>query len=345
VFAWKLGSYSRDPLATASLVAGSFSGSRYPAGQSVTFNVISGHRDADFTDCPGDVTYGLLPQIRTAVASLLGGTSEVDRHYAALGGAGSFLGTAVTGEMLTPDGVGRFVHYAAGGSIYWSPATGAWEVHGSIRELWSALGWETSFLGYPVTDETTTPDGVGRYTHFQGGSIYWSPSTGAHEVHGSIRELWSALGWETGFLGYPLTEETTTPDGIGRYNHFQGGSIYWSPSTGAHEVHGLIRELWSAHGWETGYVGYPLSDEMTTPDGVGRYNHFQRGSIYWTPTTGAHQVQGHIRDYWAARGWETGTLGYPIGDERAVPGGRQSDFQHGSIRWNASTGAITVLSN
>jgi uncharacterized protein with LGFP repeats len=342
VFAWKLGSYSRNPLATAVLVAGTFSGSKFPVGQSVTFNVISGHRDADFTDCPGDVTYGLLPQIRTAVASVLVGTSEVDRHYAALGGAGSFLGTAVTGEMLTPDGVGRFVHYA-GGSIYWSAATGAWEVHGAIRDLWSARGWETGTLGYPVTDETGTPDGVGRFNHFQGGSVYWTPSTQAHETQGAIRDLWSARGWETGFLAYPLTDELTTPDGLGRYNHFQGGSVYWTPSTGAHEVHGAIRDLWSGRGWETGFLGYPVGDETVTPDGAGRFSDFQGGSVYWTAGTSAHEVHGDIGVRWHALGAEHGTLGYPVGDERAVPGGRQSDFQHGFIRWDAATRATTVI--
>src|SRR5215207_7282221 len=67
---------------------------------------------------------------------------------------------------------------------------------------------------------------------------FWSPQTGEHDVHGAILEKWASLGWERGFLGYPLTDETITPDGIGRYNHFQGGSVYWTPTTGAHEVHG-----------------------------------------------------------------------------------------------------------
>ena len=342
VFAWKLGSYSRNPLATAVLVAGTFSGSKFPAGQSVTFNVISGHRDADFTDCPGDVTYGLLPQIRTAVAPLLGGTSEVDRHYAALGGAGSFLGTAVTGEMLTPDGVGRFVHYA-GGSIYWSPATGAWEVHGAIRGLWSARGWETGTLGYPVTDETGTPDGVGRFNHFQGGSVYWTPSTQAHETQGAIRDLWSARGWETGFLAYPMTDELTTPDGLGRYNHFQGGSVYWTPSTGAHEGHGTIRGLWSALGWETGFLGYPTSDERAV-DGVtsARESVFAGGRIYWSAATGAAEVHGGILARYLELGGPASALGLPMVNEHDAPGGRASDFEHGTATWSASTGAVTV---
>src|SRR5664280_759509 len=154
-------------------------------------------------------------------------------HYQDLGGPASFLGTAVTADMQTRDGVGHFTHYQHG-SIYWSPASGAWEVHGAIRDLWSGRGWEIGFLHYPVTDEMTTPDGVGRVNHFQGGTVYWTPSTWSHEVHGAIRDAWAAGGWERGFLGYPVTNEMTTPDGVGRFNHFQGGSVYWTPSTWSH---------------------------------------------------------------------------------------------------------------
>jgi uncharacterized protein with LGFP repeats len=50
-------------------------------------------------------------------------------------------------------------------------------------------------MGYPTTDELSTPDGIGRYNHFdKAGSIYWTPGTGAHEVYGAIRQRWSALG-------------------------------------------------------------------------------------------------------------------------------------------------------
>src|SRR5919112_1138644 len=124
-------------------------------------------------------------------------------------------------------------------------------VYGAIGEKWGQLGREGGFLGAPLTDETGTPDGVGRYNHFEGGSIYWTPETGAHEVHGAIRELWSGLGWEQSFLGYPTTDESDTAGGRGRFNHFEGGSIYWSPETGAHEVHGAIRDLWFSLGAET----------------------------------------------------------------------------------------------
>jgi uncharacterized protein with LGFP repeats len=46
----------------------------------------------------------------------------------------------------------------------------------------------------PLTDESPTPDGIGRFNHFQGGSIYWTPGIGAHEVHGAIRDKWASMG-------------------------------------------------------------------------------------------------------------------------------------------------------
>jgi uncharacterized protein with LGFP repeats len=64
--------------------------------------------------------------------------------------------------------------------------------------------------------------------------------------------------------------------------------------------------------------------------------------VYWAPWTGAHEVHGAIRDRWLALGGAGSSLGYPTSDEYAVPGGRQSDFEHGSVRWDAGTGAVTV---
>lgn len=156
-------------------------------------------------------------------------------------------------------------------------------INAKYQELGGAGGW----LGVPAGDPAVAPDGWGQYQHFQNGSIYWSLETGAYEVHGAIRDKWASLGWERSFLGYPLTDETPTPDGRGRFNHFQGGSIYWSPGTGAHEVHGAIRDKWASLGWETSFLGYPLTDELTTADGRGRFNDFERGQIAWSPQIGA----------------------------------------------------------
>jgi len=102
-----------------------------------------------------------------------------------------------------------------------------------IDQKHQELGGAGGFLGRPRGPEGNTPDGRGHFRHFEGGSIYVSLGTDAHEVHGAIRGKWEELEWERGFLGYPVTDETPTPDGRGRFNPFEGGSIYWTPETGA----------------------------------------------------------------------------------------------------------------
>lgn len=280
---------------------------------------------------------------------------KITAKYESLGGKNGFLGAPLTDINRCSDGVGQYQHFE-GGSIYLRlPSENAKEVHGAIRDLWSSLGWEKGFLGYPITSEMSESDGIGRHSLFQGGFIYWSPSTGAHEVHGAILSLWRFLGWEKSFLGYPVTNETTTADGVGRFNHFQGGSIFWSPSTGAFEVHGAIRDLWASLGWERSFLGYPVTNETTTADGVGRFNHFQGGSIFWSPFSGAHEVHGAIRDLWASLGWEGSFLGYPISDESNIPINqsenglalRVSLFYNGYICWvsKQSGDYVYALSN
>ncbi len=152
------------------------------------------------------------------------------------------------------------------GSIYHSPGTGAHEVHGEVLATFAALGWEPARWANPTTDELRTPDGRGRFNHFEKGSVYWTPQTGASAVIGAIRETWKALGWKPA-AGVPAHRRTHDPDGRGRFNHFERGSVYWTPQTGAHAVVGAIREEWKATGWETG-PGYPLTDELRTPDGA-----------------------------------------------------------------------------
>jgi hypothetical protein len=213
----------------------------------------------------------------------------------------------------------------------------------AIDKKWNALGGANGFLGNPTSPETSSPDGVGRYRHYQGGSIYWTRQTGAHEVHGAIRERWNRLGAERSFLGYPLTDETLASDRNGRFSHFQGGSVYWTPNTGAHEVHGAIREKWQQFGGEQGYLGYPVIDETVPPDLIGRFSHFQGGSVYWTLKTGAWAVHSRVREAWAAQGWELGSLGYPVSDTTGVGGAAMSNlFQGGRVDWREGEGGQVV---
>ena len=72
VLAWKLGSAYREPLGTAVLTSAGGGTSKYPAGAQATFDVVSGHRDAGNTACPGATTYARMDLIRQDTATKLG---------------------------------------------------------------------------------------------------------------------------------------------------------------------------------------------------------------------------------------------------------------------------------
>ena len=156
-----------------------------------------------------------------------------------------------------------------------------------------------------------------------------------------------------GFSVRRRTSKRPKIDGVGRAQSFSGGGIIsWHPSLGAFAVWGQIGAKWVALGRES--YGYPITDETRCADGRGRYNHFRsihlagdpEASIYWTPTTGAHEIRGAIRAAWRDRGAERSSLQYPTSDE--FPTGRaderRSDFEHGYILWTRSRGA-RIFSN
>lgn len=264
----------------------------------------------------------------------------INLEYTNLGGASGFLGSPTTAVSNCPDGEGFYRHFN-GGSIYWHPAVGAHEVHGVIRDKWSSLGWERSFLGYPTTDDTPGDDlnHIGHFNQFQGGAIYAfagntvtavpfsavSPSASLSPQSVSLVTATSAASLAVttnGAVTNPGSNASLrTISDNARVISIDDSRVRASVLVGVgggniHEVHGAIESKYHELGAETSILGYPITDESGTPDGIGRYNHFQAGSIYWTPNTGAYEVHGLIRDFWAANGWERNpNLGYPISDE------------------------------
>ncbi len=231
---------------------------------------------------------------------------DILAKYKSLGAENSFLGYPTADVLKTPDG--RYYSMFEGGVILSLPplkpgigpefqkkTVRAVEVHGAILSKYMELKAYAGPLGYPSTDELDAGDGIGKVSYFEGGAIFWTPETGAHEVHGAILQKYSDLGKYYGFLGYPKTDELKTPDGIGRYNHFQGGSIYWTPTTGAHEVHGAIYDKWAEMGWEKSWLGYPTSDEFSIPGTNGKRSIFVGGAIDWFPGKGAKAIK-HFYD-------------------------------------------------
>jgi uncharacterized protein YkwD len=191
------------------------------------------------------------------------------------------FGKATSAEVYGLKGGGGYQMYARG-AIVWSPATGAHTSTGGIRTSWAATGFENGYLGYPTTDEIGGLKDGGVYQMYQGGAIIWSPATGSHISTGGIRTTWAATGFENGYLGYPTTDEIGGLKNGGVYQVYQGGVIYWSPSTGAYVTTGGIRNAWLNTGSENGRLGYPVSNEIKGANG-SVVQHFQGGSITWTP--------------------------------------------------------------
>lgn len=255
----------------------------------------------------------------------------------------------VLGQPIGTEQVDGEIHYQnyQNGRAYYAAGYGVHEVHGNIYTLFTQLGGH-SVVGIPTIDESSTPDGKGKFNHFNKmanspeavASIYWTVATGAHYVQGKIHVKWAGTNWEKGPLGYPITDEATAKDGASKYNNFQQGTIYSSAQYGEKYVVGEIYKKWGSLNYDGGFLGKPMSDETRTPDGKGRFNVFEGGSIYWTATTGAHSVGGKIRDGWAALGWETSWLGYPSSDEYDIQGGKGQNFQGGYMTWTPSGGVV-----
>ena len=147
-----------------------------------------------------------------------------------------------------------------------------------ISDKYAQLDGAAGFLGQPTIAETSTPDGFGRYRHYEHGSIYWHPRTGAHEVHGLIGQRWAELNWEQGYLGYPITDEIDTVDGGGKVSRFEGGELIWNEKTNVvREVKAsdLVVELPFPPG-ETWKVTQPHGVEGLSPA-----SHFNGFAYYW----------------------------------------------------------------
>jgi uncharacterized protein with LGFP repeats len=207
-----------------------------------------------------------------------------------------------------------------------------------ILTEYTSLGGANGFLGAPVAGELTVPDNSGQYEDFQYGSIYWSMRTGAHEIHGAIRDKWLQMGGTQSSLGYPVTDQADGPNG-GHDEDFVNGSIYQTPDGHLFVVDWRIETAWDAQHREQGPLGYPTQDTLPGPvdphlpfGTPTLYEDFQHGSIYWAWGTGAHEVQGAIRDKWFQMGGAGGLLGYPTSDQgSALNGGHYQHFTGGSI--------------
>ncbi|WP_346619993.1 N-acetylmuramoyl-L-alanine amidase [Blastococcus montanus] len=340
--AWKFSLHGVDPRGSATLTSGGGGTARYARGVKVTVPTVFGHRDTNYTTCPGDAGYARMPEIRDLVAFRLGSAhSSISARYEADAALRDSLGVPIGAEQSV-DGV-SWQEYRSGARLYSSASGGVRVVRGSILSTYLAAGGP-AVLGAPISDDARTPEGAGFFVDFQRGSIFWSPATETQVVRGSILSIWRARGGTAGPLGFPTTSDAWTSDGRGAFVRFQGGDVYWSPPTGTQVVRGGILDTWLETGGAPGPLGFPTTSDAATADGRGFFVRFQGGDVYWSPPTGVQVVRGGILDTWLKAGGSAGSLGFPTTSDAWTSDGRGAfvRFQGGDVYWSPPTGVQVV---
>lgn len=155
LLAWRLDVAHVDPLGFLTVTSGG--NPRFPAGIPVFLRAISGHRDTNFTDCPGDALYAQLPEIAREVS--VAGTPKLYSPEVSgkLGGPIRFTGTlsgeaswtvAVTGAsgsvIAQQSGTGPLLDWTWDSSTA-PPDRYAWTISGpSLRGASGTLGTKTA---------------------------------------------------------------------------------------------------------------------------------------------------------------------------------------------------------
>lgn len=264
-------------------------------------------------------------------------TAGINGKWRGQGAENGALGYPTTDEFRGLKDGGSWQGFQ-GGAILFSPASGAdISSNGVIRDKWASTGFESGRMGYPTSDVVTGLKDGGSYQNYQGGAILDSPATGTHLSVGAIRNIWASLGFETGVMGYPKTDEYVVDSGVAQ--DYQGGTITAS-QWGVYPITGATSDKYSTSKW----LGPATTGANSIKDG-GTWQGFKNGIIMWSPASGAHISVGATRGVWAQQGYENGPLGYPTSDEIALGDGVYQTYQGGTIYWSPSTGAYALASD
>ncbi len=198
------------------------------------------------------------------------------------GGTLPTLGYPISDEVAAPGGT--IQRFSTGRILAWIPK-GVYQVRSTagVGRYWVALGAENG-LGLPINKEFCGLRGGGCAQAFAKGNIYWSPATGARVVKGAINQRWRAWAGHNGLLGYPVANQVCGQPASGCVQRFQGGTIYWSPTTGAWVTRGGVSTKYASVGANRSSLGYPTANVRCV--GSQCVQSFQRGYIGWTTTAG-----------------------------------------------------------
>ncbi|MUL80093.1 LGFP repeat-containing protein [Mycolicibacterium sp. CBMA 226] len=286
----------------------------------------------------------------------------LDKYQALGGAADSDLGFPTIDEGAGKATDSRNSTFSAADKpvIFWTPDNGAWVVRGAINAAWDKLGGSAGTLGVPTGDETWKGDVVSQA--FTGGEVSWNAKTKAFtttpadlagqltgiDVPGdattAIAAARRAAGGPQGPLGDEQGAQYKVGDGVAQ--NFAGGTIFYSPATGAHAVTGDVLAKYRAAGGPQGDLGFPASNEtdggISPNSRIATFAAADNPAIFWTPEHGAFVVRGAMNAAWDKLGGATGKLGAPTADQTVNGDDVSQKFTGGSISWNKSSRAFST---
>ena len=204
----------------------------------------------------------------------------------------------------------------------------------------AALGGAGGILGKLTSKEVAVSDKRGRVARYEKGNIYWTSTTGAHEVHGALLTEFAKQGGVLKALGYPTTDGTRDSLDRSTYNTFERGRIYYLGSAGTYTVPNPFFARHEQLSGVRGLLGYPKAAVRTSSDGRSKYQDFEKGRLYLLDGK-VIEIHGAVFTMHEANGGVHGPLGYPVNDLAAVGDGRGKAqwFERGLAFYSPTTGS------
>jgi uncharacterized protein with LGFP repeats len=178
---WRLSLDKVNPMGMVHLKSAGGKYTVVPGGKVVQLPEIFAHRDVGNTECPGNLGYAALAEIRKLAAAFNGPPDVTESleggailaRWEADGSAKGPLGRPTSPEAAG-DGATRYATFERG-AMYRSPDTGAQPLTGAIYSAWASLGFERGALGLPTSGEIAEPEWI--VQNFQHGTLNFDRQT------------------------------------------------------------------------------------------------------------------------------------------------------------------------
>ena len=276
----------------------------------------------------------ILGSEKTGYYESMGGIRD---KWAQLGFENGKLGFPI-GSIYTNPTTGISWQEYENGFILGSEKNGYYESSGKIRDTWGTLGYESGKLGFPAGDIMENPTTGISWQEYENGFILGSEKTGYYESMGGIRDKWAQFGFENGKLGFPI-------GGIEKNDNiytqlYQYGIIIGNDELGFRESSSSFYNVWMSLRDSGRSLGIPNGDVAYNEITGISWQSYEKGFILGSENTGFFESSGEIRKTWEKLGFETGTLGFPIGEihSNKETGIYWQEYQNGFILGSSKTG-------